>query len=47
MTERIYQASTSELYGGLAENKNEKGFYDEQSPFYPRWEAYLTKIKGL
>jgi len=23
---RIYQASTSELYGGLAENKNAKGF---------------------
>jgi GDPmannose 4,6-dehydratase len=33
---RIYQASTSELYGGLAENKNDKGFYDENSPFYPR-----------
>ena len=26
---RIYQASTSELYGGIKENKNEKGFYDE------------------
>ena len=25
---RIYQASTSELYGGLAENKNAKGLYD-------------------
>ena len=23
---RIYQASTSELYGGMPENKNEKGF---------------------
>ncbi len=33
---RIYQASTSELYGGMPENKNEKGFYDENSPFYPR-----------
>ena len=33
---RIYQASTSELYGGLPENKNAAGFYDEQSPFYPR-----------
>ena len=30
---RIYQASTSELYGGMPENKNEKGFYDENSPF--------------
>ena len=33
---RIYQASTSELYGGLEENKNAEGFYDESSPFYPR-----------
>ena len=29
---RIYQASTSELYGGMPENKNDKGFYDENSP---------------
>ena len=33
---RIYKASTSELYGGVASNKNEKGFYDENSPFYCR-----------
>ena len=33
---RIYQASTSELYGGMPENKNENGFYDESSLFYPR-----------
>ena len=33
---RIYQASTSELYGGMSENKNKNGFYDESSPFYPR-----------
>ena len=33
---KIYQASTSELYGGMTENKNENGFYDESSPFYPR-----------
>jgi len=26
---RIYQASTSELYGGMPENKNEKGFYEK------------------
>ena len=33
---KIYQASTSELYGGMPENKNLRGFYDENSPFYPR-----------
>ncbi|WP_432222925.1 GDP-mannose 4,6-dehydratase [Flavobacterium sp. TMP13] len=41
---RIYQASTSELYGGLAENKNEKGFYDENSSFYPRSPYGVAKI---
>lgn len=41
---RIYQASTSELYGGMAENKNEKGFYDENSPFYPRSPYGAAKI---
>jgi GDPmannose 4,6-dehydratase len=41
---RIYQASTSELYGGLAENKNEAGFYDENSPFYPRSPYGVAKI---
>jgi GDPmannose 4,6-dehydratase len=44
---RIYQASTSELYGGLAENKNDKGFYDEQSPFYPRSPYGAAKIYGF
>lgn len=44
---RIYQASTSELYGGLAENKNEKGFYDESSPFYPRSPYGVAKIYGF
>ncbi|WP_394775107.1 GDP-mannose 4,6-dehydratase [Flavobacterium sp.] len=44
---RIYQASTSELYGGLAENKNEKGFYDEHSPFYPRSPYGVAKIYGF
>lgn len=43
---RIYQASTSELYGGLAENKNERGFYDENSPFYPRSPYGVAKIYG-
>ena len=44
---RIYQASTSELYGGLAENKNAKGFYDENSPFYPRSPYGAAKIYGF
>lgn len=44
---RIYQASTSELYGGLVENKNEKGFYDENSPFYPRSPYGVAKIYGF
>ena len=43
---RIYQASTSELYGGLAENKNASGFYDENSPFYPRSPYGAAKIYG-
>ncbi|WP_089382838.1 GDP-mannose 4,6-dehydratase [Lutibacter agarilyticus] len=44
---RIYQASTSELYGGMAENKNERGFYDENSPFYPRSPYGVAKIYGF
>ena len=44
---RIYQASTSELYGGMTENKNEKGFYDENSPFYPRSPYGVAKIYGF
>jgi GDPmannose 4,6-dehydratase len=44
---RIYQASTSELYGGLVENKNNKGFYDENSPFYPRSPYGAAKIYGF
>ena len=44
---RIYQASTSELYGGLAENKNAKEFYDEDSPFYPRSPYGASKIYGF
>lgn len=49
MTEktRIYQASTSELYGGLEENKNERGFYDESTPFYPRSPYGVAKIYGF
>jgi GDPmannose 4,6-dehydratase len=44
---RIYQASTSELYGGLLQNKNEHGFYDENSPFYPRSPYGVAKIYGF
>jgi GDPmannose 4,6-dehydratase len=44
---RIYQASTSELFGGLPQNKNEKGYYDEQSPFYPRSPYGVAKIYGF
>jgi GDPmannose 4,6-dehydratase len=44
---RIYQASTSELYGGLAKNKNEQGFYDENSAFYPRSPYGVAKIYGF
>jgi len=44
---RIYQASTSELYGGMPENKNEKGFYDESSPFHPRSPYGVAKIYGF
>lgn len=44
---RIYQASTSELYGGMTENKNERGFYDENTPFYPRSPYGVAKIYGF
>ena len=44
---RIYQASTSELFGGMPENKNIKGFYDENSPFYPRSPYGAAKIYGF
>jgi GDPmannose 4,6-dehydratase len=44
---KIYQASTSELYGGMPENKHDKGFYDEKSPFYPRSPYGVAKIYGF
>ena len=44
---KIYQASTSELYGGMPDNKNSKGFYDEDSPFYPRSPYGVAKIYGF
>ena len=43
---KIYQASTSELYGGMTQNKNRNGFYDEKSPFYPRSPYGAAKIYG-
>lgn len=43
---RIYQASTSELYGGMESNKNVNGMYDENSPFYPRSPYGVAKIYG-
>ena len=44
---KFYQASTSELYGGMPENKNKNGFYDENSPFYPRSPYGVAKIYGF
>jgi GDPmannose 4,6-dehydratase len=41
---RIYQASTSELYGGMDFNKNDEGMYDELSPFYPRSPYAVSKL---
>jgi len=41
---KFYQASTSELYGGVAQNKNSNGMYDEQSDFYPRSPYAAAKI---
>lgn len=44
---KFYQASTSELYGGLESNKNERGMYDENSEFYPRSPYGVAKIYGF
>jgi GDPmannose 4,6-dehydratase len=44
---RIYQASTSELYGGMSENKNDSGCNNEKSPFYPRSPYRVAKIYGF
>ena len=44
---KIYQASTSELYGGMQGNKNSNGLYDENSPFYPRSPYGVAKIYGF
>ena len=44
---RIYQASTSELYGGVQENKNAQGLYDETCAFHPRSPYGVAKIYGF
>ncbi len=44
---KFYQASTSELYGGLESNKNSKGLYDEESEFYPRSPYGVAKLYGF
>jgi GDPmannose 4,6-dehydratase len=43
---RIYQASTSELYGGMAYNMPESG-YDEESKMHPRSPYGCAKMYGL
>lgn len=44
---KFYQASTSELYGGLEYNKNADGLYDENSPFHPRSPYGVAKLYGF
>lgn len=44
-TARIYQASTSELFGGLGDNMPQKG-YTEESHFHPRSPYGCAKIFG-
>jgi GDPmannose 4,6-dehydratase len=44
-TTRFYQASTSEMYGGLDYNRPEKG-YDETSVFHPRSPYGVAKLYG-
>lgn len=44
-TTRFYQASTSEMFGGLDYNRPEKG-YDEQSLFHPRSPYGVAKLYG-
>ena len=41
---KIYQASTSELFGGMKENKNSDGLYNEESQFYPRSPYGVAKL---
>lgn len=43
---RVYQASTSEMFGGLAYNRPENG-YTEESPFHPRSPYGVAKVYGF
>lgn len=45
-TSKFYQASTSELYGGMEYNRPETG-YTEESPFHPRSPYGVAKIYGF
>jgi GDPmannose 4,6-dehydratase len=45
-TSKFYQASTSELYGGMEHNRPETG-YTEESPFHPRSPYGVAKIYGF
>ena len=44
---KFYQASTSELYGGMEYNKNENGMYDESCQFHPRSPYGVAKLYGF
>lgn len=44
-TSRFYQASTSEMFGGLNYNRSEHG-YDEQALFHPRSPYGVSKLFG-
>lgn len=44
-TTRFYQASTSEMFGGLDYNRPEKG-YNEESAFHPRSPYGVAKLYG-
>lgn len=44
-TVKFYQASTSEMYGGLEYNRPKKG-YDENSSFHPRSPYGVAKLYG-
>ena len=41
---KIYQASTSEIYGGVEQNKNTSGYYNENSAFYPKSPYGVAKL---
>lgn len=43
---KVYQASTSELYGGISENMPETG-YNEESKMHPRSPYGVAKLYGL